>query len=225
MSKTVKQSLRFSVSDTGIGISKDKQKAIFQPFTQAESSTTRRFGGTGLGLSICQKLVEMMGGKIWVVSQLGQGSVFHVEIPFQKVAIQTPIARISSESESVKTVLSILLADDAEENCMVIEAFLKNSHHSLTIVEDGLQAVEQYKKGNFDIVLMDVHMPEMDGYEATKQIRNWESLNNLTPIPVLALTANAMKEDIEKTRQAGCNLHLSKPIRKKVLLDTIKQFC
>ncbi len=91
-----KQSLRFSVSDTGIGIPEDKQKAIFQPFMQAESSTTRRFGGTGLGLSICQKLVEIMGGEIWVVSQLGHGSVFHVEIPFQEVALQTPIAKISS---------------------------------------------------------------------------------------------------------------------------------
>ncbi len=98
LSNVGKQSLRFSVSDTGIGIPEDKQKAIFQPFTQAESSTTRRFGGTGLGLSICQKLVEMMGGKIWVVSQLGHGSVFHVEIPFQQVSLPTPVTEGSSDA-------------------------------------------------------------------------------------------------------------------------------
>ncbi len=170
-----------------------------------------------------------MDGNIWVVSNPGDGSTFHFTIPCQEVA---PIKeqQLSGETsdnveaENVTAGLSILLADDAEENCMVIEAFLKNSHHRLTIVENGKQALEEYKNGKFDLVLMDVHMPEMDGYEATKQIRNWESLNELTPIPVLALTANAMKEDIEKTRKAGCNLHLSKPIRKQVLLDTIKQF-
>jgi len=229
VTKTGQSSLRFSVSDTGIGIPEDRQKIIFEPFKQADTSTTRRFGGTGLGLSICQKLVERMGGKIWVVSRQGQGSVFHVEIPFQEaqsVAERPSSAdsQVSHGSLVVQEGLAILLADDAEENGMVIEAFLKDTHHRLTIVKNGLQAVEEYKNGKFDLVLMDVQMPGMDGYEATKEIRAWEQNNRLTPVPILALTANAMKEDIDRTRQAGCNLHLSKPIRKQLLIGTIKQF-
>ncbi len=105
-----------------------------------------------------------------------------------------------------------------------MKAFLKSTPHKLTIVEDGLQAVEQYKAGSFDIVLMDIQMPNMNGYEATKTIREWERKQNLSPVPILALTANAMKEDIKKTRDAGCNLHLSKPIRKARLLEAINMF-
>ncbi len=155
-------------------------------------------------------------------------SVFHAEIPFQIVPVVETQPSVEDNSSDIpgtaKAGLSILLADDAEENCMVIEAFLKGTAHRLTIVEDGLQALEQFKRGNFDLVLMDIHMPEMDGYEATREIRAWENSQNLSPVPVLALTANAMKEDIEKTRKAGCNLHLSKPIRKNRLLEALGIF-
>jgi PAS domain S-box-containing protein len=227
--KTTEETIRFSVSDTGIGIPENRQKTIFQPFKQADSSTTRRFGGTGLGLSICEKLVENMDGRIWLESKQNEGSTFYFSIPYQEAEI-IDVSKLSNEAlssdkqDGVTTELSILLADDAEENCMVIEAFLKSSPYQLTIVENGKQALEQYKNGKFDIVLMDIHMPEMDGYEATIGIRKWEQSNSLTPVPVLALTANAMKDDINKTRKAGCNLHLSKPIRKQLLIDTIKQF-
>ena len=229
--KTEEGVLSFSVSDTGIGIPKNKQKSIFQPFQQAESSTTSRFGGTGLGLSICYKLVHEMGGVIWVVSDPGEGSTFNVSIPYQEVTLAEQPQSLPDQSmdrgeqEECAAGLAILLADDSAENRMVIQAFCKNSPHRLTIVENGRQALEEFKTGNFDLILMDVHMPEMDGYEATKNIRKWEQKHNLTPIPVLAITANAMKDDIEKTRQSGCNLHLSKPIRKQLLLDTIRQFC
>ncbi len=146
-----------------------------------------------------------MEGNIWVESQLGEGSTFHVEIPFHEV----PVVEVKSSDDSqthpvpgvVKAGLSILLADDAEENCSVMEAFLKNTPHRLTIVEDGAQAIEQFKKGDFDLILMDIQMPVMDGYEATRQIRAWEHRHNLSSIPVLALTANAMKEDIEKNKK------------------------
>ena len=229
--KTEEGVLSFSVSDTGIGIPKNKQKSIFQPFQQAESSTTSRFGGTGLGLSICYKLVHEIGGVIWVVSDPGEGSTFNVSIPYQEVTLAEQPQSLPDQSmdrgeqEECAAGLAILLADDSAENRMVIQAFCKNSPHRLTIVENGRQALEEFKTGNFDLILMDVHMPEMDGYEATKNIRKWEQKHNLTPIPVLAITANAMKDDIEKTRQSGCNLHLSKPIRKQLLLDTIRQFC
>ena len=227
--KTSNTSIRFSVSDTGIGIPADRQTVIFEPFIQADSTTSRRFGGTGLGLSICHKLTEKMRGKIWVVSKPDQGSVFHVEIPFQETTVGESTEGIAGfQSQTVSgtgTVgLSILLADDAEENCIVIEAYLRDTPHRLTIVENGHQALKQFKENDFDLVLMDIQMPGMDGYDATREIRIWERDNNLLPTPILALTANAMRDDMEKTREAGCDLHLSKPIRKKRLLEVIDTF-
>ncbi|MBF0455104.1 MAG: response regulator [Magnetococcales bacterium] len=217
----------FSVVDTGIGLSKKRQEKIFLPFTQADSSTTRRYGGTGLGLSICKKLVEKMDGTIWVESQQDQGSTFFVEIPLQQVQTTTPSKpeltdQPAKQGQRPKAEQTILLADDAEENCRVIEAFLQNSPFQLTVVSDGLQALEQFKVGRFDLVLMDINMPVMDGYDATKKIRAWEKSKKMAPIPIFALTANAMKEDIEKAHQTGFTLHLSKPIRKKNLLEALK---
>ncbi len=220
--------LRFSISDTGIGITEERLQAIFQPFKQAEASTTRRFGGTGLGLSICKKLVEHMGGRIWVVSKIGHGSTFNIEIPCQEPIAAEP--KPASDLELPGTVakpqagFSILLADDARDNRMVVEAFLKNTDYALTIVEDGHEALQAFKQSGFDLILMDINMDQMDGYEATRLIREYERSQNKTPVPILALTANAMKGDIDKSRAAGCNLHLSKPISKKRLLECIAQF-
>lgn len=221
-------SLRFSVADTGIGIAEERLTTVFQPFTQADTSTTRRFGGTGLGLSICQRLVEKMNGHISVISQLDQGSVFHCEIPFQKaVMVATPPLADDQTGHMLQknqTGLSILLADDVEENNLVIQAFLKNTSHQLTCTNNGRDAVEYFKNGEFDLVLMDIYMPIMDGYQATQEIRAWEHQQKRPPTPILALTANVMKNDIEKTLQAGCNLHLSKPIRKQRLLEVLNQY-
>ncbi|MBF0445839.1 MAG: response regulator [Magnetococcales bacterium] len=227
--KTEAGLIQFSISDSGIGIAANKLKTIFQPFKQADSSTTRRFGGTGLGLSICEKLVNKMDGNIWVESKLNEGSTFHFAIPCQKTAVdkkpQLPDGNTNQiEQEKNTTGLSILLADDVEENCMVLQSFLKETPYQLTTVENGALALEKYKNGKFDLILMDIHMPIMDGYEATMEIRSWEKSQNLTPVSILALTANAMKEDIERTHQVGCNLHMSKPIRKQLLIDTIKKF-
>ena len=221
--------LRFAVSDTGIGISEERQQTIFEPFIQAETSTSRRFGGTGLGLSICRQLAERMGGHIRVESRLGEGSTFIVEIPLPRAAPagagQPSVgAQTKTMPEAPGGGLSILLADDSEENRMVVKAYLSQSRYRLTIVEDGAQAVARFKEGGVDLVLMDIQMPVMDGYAATREIRAWEQSHDLAPIPVLALTANAMREDVERTREAGCNLHLSKPIRKKRLLETIGLF-
>jgi two-component system, sensor histidine kinase len=170
-----------------------------------------------------------MGGKIWLISHPGKGSAFHVELPLQQVEEEIPeqspdrIHHTATSRESIDEKL-ILLADDAEENCDVLEAFLMDTRYRLTIVDNGRQAVELFKEGSFQLILMDVNMPVMDGYEATKQIRSWEHAQSRTPVPILALTANAMKSDIEKTRLAGCNLHLSKPIRKKRLLEVLNMF-
>ncbi|MBF0140437.1 MAG: response regulator, partial [Magnetococcales bacterium] len=229
IAKTADGMIQFSVTDTGIGVPEDKQETIFQPFKQADTSTSRRFGGTGLGLSICKKLVNKMGGNIWIESKPSHGSTFHFIIPCIEAKVQRDLQSFEGiqtqhDQVAMPKTLSILLADDAPENCMVIEAFLMNTSHHLTVVENGKQAVDKFKNGKFDLVLIDVHMPEMDGYEATMTIRSWERNNKMTPIPIIALTANAMKEDVERTRLAGCNLHLSKPISKRVLLETISQF-
>ncbi|MBF0454123.1 MAG: PAS domain S-box protein [Magnetococcales bacterium] len=221
--------LRFRIIDTGVGIPQARQQTIFQPFVQADRSTARRFGGSGLGLSICQKLVEQMLGSIWVESEPGVGSTFFVDIPFQEApAKKEPQQDVQPRGFSQKAVtsagLNILLADDAEENCLVVEAYLRATPHRLTIVEDGAKALQTFKQGGFDLVLMDIHMPKMGGHEATQAIREWEKSQDLPHTPIFALTANAMKEDIEKTRESGCNLHLSKPIRKGRLLEAIDHF-
>ncbi|MEO5362706.1 MAG: response regulator [Magnetococcus sp. DMHC-8] len=218
--------LALTVADTGIGIPVERQATIFQPFIQAETSTSRRFGGTGLGLSICQKLVEKMAGTIRLESQPGRGSTFCVEIPCRPAAPRLETRRQDGETDQTipagtETGLSILLADDAEENRLLIAAFLKKTPHHLTMVEDGWQAVQAFQSGHFDCILMDVQMPGMDGYEATRTIRAWEQRHHRPPTPILALTANAMREDVEKSRAVGCTAHLSKPISKRQLLEAL----
>ncbi|MBF0183918.1 MAG: response regulator [Magnetococcales bacterium] len=227
VSRVDQERISFAVSDTGIGIPVERQEAIFQPFVQADLSTTRRFGGTGLGLSICWKLVEKMGGNMGFVSTPGQGSTFHVVIPLPAATVVVAAPRHAqqpSEPVANDSGLTILLADDAEENRLLIKAYLKNSPHRLLTVADGAEAVRRFQEGGIDLILMDVQMPGMNGYEATREIRTWERNKRLSAIPILALTANAMRDDRENTLQVGCNLHLSKPISKKHLLEVLSQF-
>ncbi|MBF0422307.1 MAG: PAS domain S-box protein [Magnetococcales bacterium] len=223
-------SILFQISDTGIGIPADRLRIIFYPFCQAEASTTRRYGGTGLGLTICQRLVELMGGRIWVESEPGQGSRFFF-------TALLPVARSESQKQEnpaqdelqpsaqpvggVEPGLNILLADDAEDNRMVIMSFLSTTPHHLEMVENGQEAVERCQGGAFDLVLMDIEMPIMDGLTATRNIRAWESMDGVRHTPIIALTAHAMKEETRRILDAGCDLHLTKPIRKQILLQTI----
>lgn len=225
--------LEFSVNDTGIGIPDDKIAEIFEKFIQADSSTTRKYGGTGLGLAISKRLVELMGGKIGVTSTLGAGSRFYFTASFPlreekgqegatarkaRTAAQTIAAPEEMEP------LRILLVDDSEDNRLLIRALLKKTPFSIDIAEDGSIAVERFKSGSYDIVLMDIQMPVMDGYAATREIRHWEELNNLDPVPILALTAYALDEEIQKSYDAGCNGHLTKPIKKADLLNSIATY-
>ena len=211
--------LHFIVSDSGIGIPPEKLDTIFEDFTQADTSTTRTYGGTGLGLSISKKLVEIMGGEIWAESIRGKGSEFHFIIPYQlskKKSLKTKRAR-ELPSPTVRP-LNILLAEDSEDNRLLVNMFLQETPHSLTIVEDGKKALKEYKKGKYDLVLMDMQMPIMDGYSATAQIREWEKENNKKTIPVIAFTAHALKDEVEKCIKAGCTSHLAKPLKKDDLL-------
>ncbi|MFH0811734.1 MAG: ATP-binding protein [Pseudomonadota bacterium] len=217
--------LLFSIKDTGIGIPEDKIDQIFERFTQADSSITRKYGGTGLGLNITKNFLKLMGGSIRVESQQGKGSTFYFDIPF-KLPDQIPdsetiLYKPVSEKRSDNRALRILLVEDYEVSRRIIKAFLKKHPYIIDEAENGEKAVDKYKINKYDLILMDIQMPVMDGYTATKLIREWEINNNLKPVPIIALTAHAMKEDIEKSRQAGCNMHLIKPINKIDLIKTI----
>jgi signal transduction histidine kinase/CheY-like chemotaxis protein len=215
-------SLRFAVSDTGIGIPEDKLPTIFESFTQADSSTTRKYGGTGLGLSICKRLVEAMGGKIWVESTVGVGSTFFFTAELGEAsAPTTPPATLPAVAAKPAESLRILVADDSEDNRAVMRAYLQQSPYVVDFVEDGASALEKLQTGRYDLALMDVHMPRMDGYDAVRAFREHERARNLPPLPVLALTADAFKEAVEKSLAAGFTMHLAKPIRKATLLEAI----
>jgi signal transduction histidine kinase/CheY-like chemotaxis protein len=359
--------LQFSVRDTGIGVPENKKEKIFDIFTQADSSTTRKYGGTGLGLSISKRLVELMGGQIWVENREGGGSVFSFTIRFQvapclaKTGSSAPLAlmdarvlvadgnamnrsimreiltdagaqvgeavtgpmvlaelerahkanvpykfvfldcrlpemdgfeiagqikkntgmeslaimmlttenrsgyvarcqglriagclfkpiRRSNVYDSILSALGekeeagvemalgvagvsrelppmkILLVDDAEENRMVVHAFLKSTPWSLDVAENGAIAVEKFKSGKYDLVLMDMQMPVMDGYTATKEIKRWEKETNAVETPVIALTAYALRDESEKSRKVGCCDHITKPVKKALLLETILKY-
>ena len=359
--------LHFSVRDSGIGIPPEKLIAVFDRFTQADSSVTRKYGGTGLGLAISKQLVELMGGKIWVESELGQGSSFHFTVelglkregshpipsPHPDLKGQTvlvvdphPISRailgevlagwggqvleawdtesalanlrtvsgggkvcdlllldwhlpetgargllgrakdegvcpvatiamiqsgdrdgdpaklreIGASGYVVKPVsrrelndavaealnarnkpepagkaaepaasgegypLKLLLVEDSEDNRMLILAYLKRTQHQVDIAENGQIAVERFTGGSYDLVLMDMQMPVMDGYSATRAIREWERQNGRSRTPIVALTAHALSDDAVKTADAGCDAHLTKPIRKATLLEELEHF-
>ncbi|MBM7868154.1 response regulator [Heliobacterium gestii] len=356
----------FSVSDTGIGIAPDKIGVIFERFSQADSSTTRRYGGTGLGLTISRHLVEMMNGRIWVDSELGKGSTFYFTVCFAPcdpdgenslqpieslrgikaliiddnetnriilretvkswggMPVDTPggaegieemkraraqgepyelvlldcrmpemdgfqvaetiqaepelreatVLMVTSDNriddaqrvkqlglaaylvkpvkrnDLLKTVLAvletrpdkrearqesanlatplavrILLVEDAEDNSLLIRTYLKKEPVLIDMAENGQRAVEMFSKGQYDMVLMDIQMPVMDGITATQKIRRWEQQRGHPKTPIIALTANAMKEDMERSLEAGCDDHLTKPIKKKILLDALHRFC
>ncbi|MBP8979648.1 MAG: PAS domain S-box protein [Syntrophobacterales bacterium] len=214
--------LHFSVRDTGIGIPADKQERIFERFTQADASTTKKYGGTGLGLTISRQLVELMGGRIWLESEFGRGSVFHFTARFRRgeaIAPSETIAVIPPRAETRP--LRILLVDDSDDNRFLMKAYLKNTPHTVEMAENGAQAAEKFRGGDYDLVLMDMQMPVMDGYTATRAIRSWEQEQGRRRTPIVALTAYALKEDEEKSLAAGCDAHLTKPIKKARLMDVI----
>ena len=226
-------SLRFTIADTGIGIPPEQQDMIFANFTQADSSTTRKYGGTGLGLAISKGLVELMGGSIGVTSEVGKGSTFSftVRVSLAPSAAEgeptVPLpeaAQAPAAAAERRPALRILIAEDSEDNLFLIKAYLKGPGFELDEAKNGQQAVERVLSGNFDLVLMDLQMPVMDGYEATGWIREWEKQNNRSPIPILALTAHALAEYGPRTMEAGCTAHLTKPISKAILLEAIAKY-
>ena len=221
----VPTALRFAVSDTGIGIPSQKLGRVFERFTQADSSTTRRFGGSGLGLTISRRLVELMGGRIWVESDVGKGSVFSFAVPFEiwPATNRPTLVTIGVDPEAHLPALRILLAEDSADNCTITMAYLEDTPYQVEIAETGAIAFEKFTAGHYDLVLMDRQMPVMDGLTATRSIRAWEQANNRPPTPIIALTASALKGDREMCLAAGCTAFLTKPIKQEVLLQAIKE--
>lgn len=224
--------LEFSVRDTGVGIPKDKLDRIFLRFSQADSGVTKVYGGTGLGLAISKQLVELMGGEIFVESELGKGSCFRFWIPMIETQRHVDFPAVDAQWEEkhmhnleVFAGQRILLADDSVDNRVLVQALLKATDLKIDSVSNGLQAFELYKKNHYDLILMDMQMPIMDGYTAVREIRKFESAHgNGKRIPIVALTAYALREEMVRSSEAGCDFHLSKPFSKKQLLQVLHRY-
>jgi signal transduction histidine kinase/ActR/RegA family two-component response regulator len=215
--------LRIDVVDTGIGIDAETLPRLFDKFVQADSSTTRRFGGSGLGLSICSELATLMGGGVHVQSREGQGSTFTVVVamPRGEATVPAPIEAAPPPIESERR-LRVLAADDNPTNQKVIAAVLAPLGAEVELVADGAACVEAWKRGGYDIVLMDIHMPVMDGVEAARTIRSLEVSENRKRIPIVAVTANALVHQVEGYMAAGMDGHVAKPIEVTKLYDAIE---
>ncbi|SDD14013.1 PAS/PAC sensor hybrid histidine kinase [Sphingomonas sp. YR710] len=222
----VPTALRFTVSDSGIGIAADKLARVFERFTQADSSTTRRFGGSGLGLTISKRLVELMGGRIWVTSAVDIGSTFAFAVPFEiwPEAGRPVTAPVGVDDGAPLPALRILMAEDSQDNVTIALAYLEDQPYLIDVAETGLIACEMFKAGHYDLVLMDRQMPVMDGLTATRTLRAWEKANGLSPTPIIALTASALKGDRETCLAAGCTAYLTKPIKQDVLRQAIRDY-
>jgi CheY-like chemotaxis protein len=212
--------LQFSVSDTGMGIPVSQQEHIFEAFRQVDNSLTRRYGGTGLGLAICKQLAELMDGRVWVDSEIGRGSVFHVTLKMREAPL-TP-APPTAPAETASGPRRILLVEDNAVNRRVIVGLLQKHGHTIESAENGREALCALAKSNYDLVLMDVQMPVMDGLEATRRIRAMES-RGAQRLPVVGLTALAMKGDREICLGAGMDECIHKPIDLPSLLKAIEQ--
>jgi len=216
--------LRIDVVDSGIGIPADRVKRIFDEFTQAYSDTTRKYGGTGLGLSISKRLVELQGGTITVSSEQRKGSVFSISIPYVIASGTSAPAAPANADRSVKGLqdLRILLAEDNEFNAMVAKDELADAIPGVQVdhAENGKVALERARVGDYDLVLMDVQMPEMNGYDATRAIRALP--DDRSRVPIIAMTANVMEAELKLCHEAGMTGHIPKPFSREELMNAIR---
>jgi signal transduction histidine kinase/ActR/RegA family two-component response regulator len=219
--------IRVSVQDTGIGMTPEQMAQLFQRFSQADSSTTRRFGGSGLGLVICKHLVELMGGTIHVESAPGSGSTFWFEVPLEAALDPAPSAVAATAPPGVEAgpvgprPAHVLVVEDNAVNCMVVQAMLERLGMTVTLAGDGAQAVAAIQAHDVDVVFMDCQMPVMDGYEATRRIRSAE--HPRAQVPIIALTAHALAEDRQRCEAAGMNDYLAKPVTGDALARVLRR--
>jgi len=214
--------LTFSVCDTGIGIEADKMSAIFQSFTQVDNSITRHYGGLGLGLPIARELVKAMGGELWAESQPGKGSCFHFTLPLASESLKAPPPKIGAEpSSKAPSDRNILLVEDNEANRRLFQLMLEKQGFHVQLAENGRHALDVVAKETPDLILMDIQMPEMDGFEATRRIRTMLADSPKATIPIIALTAYARKGERQTFLDAGMNDVLPKPIRAQELSERL----
>jgi CheY-like chemotaxis protein len=223
--------LRFTVSDTGIGMTEEQMERLFTAFEQAESGTARKFGGTGLGLAISKNIVEMMGGVISIASEPGKGSCFTFEVRVgcaeQHIHVKETETRIDYETVTPDfSNYTLLLAEDVDINREIIAALLEDTMITIDTAENGEIAFTMFQQNpeRYDMIMMDVQMPVMDGHEATERIRALD-MEKAKTIPIVAMTANAFNEDIEKCIEAGMNSHLAKPIDITRVIESIAHYC
>lgn len=214
--------VEFVISDTGIGISKENFDRIFRPFEQSDSSITRKFGGTGLGLTIVKKNVELLGGEITLDSKENLGTVFKVKLPLKAGTIERTHSEITSADYQLTAKARVLIVEDSEDNCTILKSLLNGRTKEIHVAENGKEALLKQKELLCDVILMDIQMPVMDGYTATKEIRKFEVESKRSPSVIIAQTAHAFSEAVDSCLKSGCSAHLSKPISKKILLEKIE---
>jgi CheY-like chemotaxis protein len=219
--------VRFDVADTGIGLSREQQKLIFEPFRQADGSVTRKYGGTGLGLAICARLVELQGGSMSVRSAPGEGSTFSFNIRCgicspAETASQKRVTKGSRPGPAARERLKILLAEDNRVNQLLVVRLLQARGHDVFVVNDGRAALDAIESHVFDLILMDIQMPEMDGLEAARMVREREQPGR-PAAPIIAMTAHAMKGDRDKCMAAGMRGYISKPIQPELLFELMEE--
>ncbi|HEX4096871.1 MAG TPA: ATP-binding protein, partial [Caulobacteraceae bacterium] len=220
--------LQIVVRDTGAGIAPEHLPRLFSKFSQADESITRRFGGTGLGLAICRELAALMGGDVTVESDLGRGSAFTLRLPLQRLGDCAPmVTEDSAPAEPASSDLAepvrILAVEDNPINQKVLGALMTPMGADLTLVSSGLEAIEAWRAGAFDVILMDIQMPGMSGVEATSRIRAAEIAEGRTHTPIVAVSANAMQHQMDEYRAAGMELHVAKPIQAAALYAAIQE--
>jgi CheY-like chemotaxis protein/HPt (histidine-containing phosphotransfer) domain-containing protein len=221
-SKKNQQRIIFTVNDTGIGISNEQADNIFQVFTQADCSTTRKYGGTGLGLAICKKLIDLFEGQIWVESEVNRGSCF-----FFTIMAETGHEEVEVSEEATPenhSPMDILLVEDEPVNLIVLEQYVSKLGHRATCAESGEKAISLLHEKKFDLVIMDIQMPEMDGLETTIRIRESKFDINETSIPIIALTAHAATERKKECLKVGMNDYVTKPVELKTLARVLSRF-
>jgi CheY-like chemotaxis protein len=215
------ETLRLCVADTGVGIAPEALARLFQKFEQADASTTRRYGGTGLGLSICRDLAEMMGGTITAQSEVGQGSAFTVDLPLPPAEAPVGPAHGDAAAEIDADGVKVLAAEDNHVNQLVLKTLLGQSGVEPVVVANGREALDAWRREDWDVILMDVQMPVMDGPGATRTIRAAEAASGRPRTPIIALTANAMTHQLDEYRAAGMDGVVAKPINVADLFDAI----
>lgn len=219
----------FCVSDTGIGISPNKAKIIFESFNQGDSTNSRRYSGTGLGLAIAKSIVQLMEGEIWVNSREGEGSQFYFTTQFNEKLDAIQIINNPMFLNNIKDLcrqqsLKILVVDDVADNRNIFNAYLSKLPHSLSFAQNGIEALAMTEKNTYDVIFMDIQMPGIDGYETTTRIREIEKKARRHPTRIFACTANSLQEDIQKSMRAGCDYHITKPLKKDALY-TLLAYC